>query len=118
MNRNDAPVVWSSDGNNDDNKKLRNKLRKKKHKPQAAAPKDPRDGVVRVRRETSGRGGKTVSTITGLSGDIDGIAKQLKQHCGTGGNVKNSVVEIQGDHVDTLMTWLSAQGHTVKRAGG
>ena len=79
------------------------------------------DGIVRVQRETKGRKGKGVTVITGLGLEPDGLrtlAKHLKQQCGTGGTVKNGTIEIQGDHRDTVVNTLSAQGYTVKRAGG
>lgn len=79
------------------------------------------DGVVRVSRETKGRGGKAVTLVKGVLRDEAGLAalgKQLKAACGSGGTVKDGVIEIQGDHVDRVMAALKAQGHTVKRAGG
>jgi translation initiation factor 1 len=79
------------------------------------------DGVVRVRRETKGRGGKTVTVITGLPGGDDAIkalAGDLKKRCGTGGTCKDGVVEIQGDHADLLVAELQKKGYTAKRAGG
>ncbi|MBL4567157.1 MAG: stress response translation initiation inhibitor YciH [Porticoccus sp.] len=79
------------------------------------------DGIVRIRREVSGRKGKGVTTITGLDltgAELKVLAKTLKQLCGTGGSVKNSVIEIQGDHREKIRTALEQQGHTVKLAGG
>ncbi|MBI2724834.1 MAG: translation initiation factor Sui1 [Polaromonas sp.] len=79
------------------------------------------DGVVRVSRETKGRGGKSVTLVKGLALDADALAqvgKQLKTACGSGGTVKEGVIEVQGDHVDTVMAALQKQGHLVKRAGG
>lgn len=79
------------------------------------------DGIARVRRETKGRGGKTVTTIAGLalSGeDIQVLAKDLKRRCGTGGSVKDGVIEIQGDHVDLLLDVLKVKGFTAKKTGG
>jgi len=81
----------------------------------------PSDGIVRIRREVSGRKGKGVTTISGLDmSDIDlkKLAKSLKQLCGTGGSVKNGIIEIQGDHREKIRESLECQGHTVKLAGG
>ncbi len=79
------------------------------------------DGTVRIRRETKGRKGKGVTTVSGLGlaeSDLKTLAKQLKQTCSTGGTVKDGVIEIQGDHRDTLKAQLEKLGHTVKLAGG
>jgi translation initiation factor 1 len=84
-----------------------------------AAPRG--DGTVRVVRETKGRKGKGVSLITGLPLGADALrelAKRLKQKCGSGGTVKDGVIEIQGDHRDKLVTELIAMGYDAKRAGG
>lgn len=81
----------------------------------------PGDGVVRLGREIQGRKGRGVTTITGLGldqGALKKLARQLKQQCGSGGRVKNGVIEIQGDHRDKLMRLLQNDGWTVKRAGG
>jgi translation initiation factor 1 len=81
----------------------------------------PNDGQVRVSREAKGRGGKAVSLVKGLplEGDaLVALAKQLKASCGSGGTVKDAVIEIQGDHVDRLVELLKTQGFKVKRAGG
>lgn len=86
-----------------------------------AAARPAGDGVVRVRRETKGRGGKTVTVITGLPGDDDALKKlagELKKRCGTGGTLKDGTVEIQGDHAELLVAELQKRGFTVKRAGG
>jgi translation initiation factor 1 len=87
----------------------------------AASPVPKGDGVVRVRRETKGRGGKTVTTVTGVpvsGGALDLLAAELKKRCGTGGTAKEGIIEIQGDHRDTLVAELSKRGFTVKLAGG
>jgi translation initiation factor 1 len=79
------------------------------------------DGIVRVGRETKGRRGKGVTVITGLclpERELRKLAGELKQKCGSGGTVKDGVIEIQGDHRDALLEELSRRGHTVKRAGG
>lgn len=79
------------------------------------------DGVVRVQRETKGRGGKAVTLVRGLPLDAAALAdlgKKLKAACGSGGTVKDGVVEVQGDHVVRVMTWLQGQGYKPKRVGG
>ena len=79
------------------------------------------DGVVRVSRETKGRGGKAVTVVKGVLLDAAALAelgKQLKAACGSGGTVKDGVIEVQGDHCDRVVQLLKAQGYTVKRAGG
>ena len=86
---------------------------------QAAAPKG--DGVVRVSRETKGRGGKAVTVVRGVALAPDPLAdlgKQLRTSCGSGGTVKDGVIEVQGDHADRVVELLKARGHNVKRAGG
>ncbi len=79
------------------------------------------DGIVRVGRETKGRKGKGVTLISGLPLDeasLQHLAKQLKQRCGSGGTVKDGVIEIQGDHRSLLLDELTKQGYRVKQAGG
>jgi translation initiation factor 1 len=79
------------------------------------------DGIVRVRRETKGRKGKTVTVVTGVPLDDAGIkslAGELKRRCGGGGTVSDGTIEIQGDHADLLVTELTRRGFTVRRAGG
>ena len=79
------------------------------------------DGVVRVSLQTKGRGGKSVTLVKGLPLDAVGLAelaKQLRNACGSGGTVKDGVVEVQGDHVATVMAALQKQSYVVKRAGG
>lgn len=78
-------------------------------------------GVVRVGRETAGRRGKGVTVITGLGlapAQLEALCTQLKKKCGSGGTVKNGVIEIQGDHRDLLVAELTKLGRTVKRSGG
>lgn len=79
------------------------------------------DGIVRIRRETSGRKGKGVTTISGIpltDAELKTLAKTLKKRCGTGGAVKDGVIEIQGDHRETLQQALTSLGYQVKLAGG
>lgn len=79
------------------------------------------DGIVRVSRETKGRKGKGVTLVTGIPMDekeLKAYAKVLKAKCGTGGTVKDGVVEIQGDQRDLLVPLLEHKGWVVKRSGG
>ena len=78
------------------------------------------DGIVRVGRSTKGRRGKVVSTVTGVPLEEDALAAlagELKRRCGTGGALKEGVIEIQGDHRDTLVAELEQRGYRVKRSG-
>lgn len=87
--------------------------------PRTAKPEG--DGVVRVRRESKGRRGKTVTTISGVplaADDLRELAGELKRRCGTGGSAKDGIIEIQGDHRDVLAEELRGRGYTVKFAGG
>jgi translation initiation factor 1 len=86
-----------------------------------AEPAPAGDGIVRIRRETKGRGGKTVTTVSGVpSGGeaLRGLASELKRRCGTGGTAKDGVIEIQGDHRETIAAELSRRGFIVRLAGG
>ena len=79
------------------------------------------DGTVRVRRETKGRGGKTVTTVTGIPVNqisLSALLKDLKKLCGAGGTLKDHTIEIQGDHCDRLIEYLTAKGFPTKRSGG
>lgn len=79
------------------------------------------DGIVRVSRETKGRAGKGVTLVKGVPLDDDALValgKTLKAACGSGGTVKDGVIEVQGDHIDKVMAALQKQGFKVKRAGG
>jgi translation initiation factor 1 len=86
-----------------------------------AKPLPPSDGIVRVRLETKGRKGKGVTVIAGVpagAAELEQIGRELKQRCGSGGTVKDGVIEIQGDHRDPVMEELRKRGWTVKKAGG
>lgn len=79
------------------------------------------DGIVRVSRESKGRGGKTVTVIKGVvlePAALTALSKRLRNACGAGGTEKDGVLEIQGDHCDRVVATLAAEGFTVKRAGG
>ncbi|MDN0005165.1 stress response translation initiation inhibitor YciH [Providencia stuartii] len=88
-------------------------------KPKGQRPKG--DGIVRIRRETSGRKGKGVCVVTGLDLEDDALAKlaaELKKKCGCGGSVKDGDIEIQGDKRELIKQLLEAKGYQVKLAGG
>ena len=110
MARRDAKVVWSSsDGD----------LRKARDPQLKARLQD--GGRVKVRRETSGRRGKAVTTVSGVPLGDDGLrelAGRLKKRCGVGGSVKGGIIELQGDHRDTVVEVLEADGYDVVLAGG
>ena len=79
------------------------------------------DGIARVRRESKGRGGKTVTTITGVPLAEDALkelATTLKKRCGTGGALKDGIIEIQGDHVGRLLGELIKRGVQAPWSGG
>jgi translation initiation factor 1 len=76
---------------------------------------------VRVARETKGRAGKGVTTVSGLPmtlTDIEALATKLKKRCGSGGTVREGVIEIQGDHRDVIVAELIKLGWPAKRSGG
>ena len=85
-----------------------------------AKPAPAGDGVVRVSRQSKGRGGKTVTLVKGLALDAAALAalgKQLRTACGSGGTAKDGVLEIQGDHCELVMALLAQHGHQPRRAG-
>jgi translation initiation factor 1 len=110
MARRDPRVVWSSDDG--DLRKARDPgLTARRHA----------GGRVRVKRETSGRRGKAVTTVHDVPLDDAGLkelAGRLKKRCGVGGSVKEGVVELQGDHRDVVVELLRADGYDVVLAGG
>ncbi|MDO6681366.1 MULTISPECIES: translation initiation factor Sui1 [unclassified Oceanobacter] len=85
-------------------------------------PEQPQgDGIVRLARETKGRGGKVVTLVTGvplIGAELKTLAKELKKKCGVGGVLKDGVIEIQGEQRDLLMSELTRRGFTVKKSGG
>jgi translation initiation factor 1 len=85
------------------------------------APNASGDGIVRVQKESKGRGGKVVTLVTGLNLDDDTLKKlagELMRVCGAGGAIKDAVIEIQGDHRDALIPVLQKEGYRVKKVGG
>jgi translation initiation factor 1 len=78
-------------------------------------------GAVRVGREIKGRAGKGVTTVTGLplsAADLEALAGRLKKRCGSGGTVREGVIEIQGEHRDTIVSELGKLGWPAKKSGG
>ena len=79
-------------------------------------------GRVEVRRETGGRGGKTVTTVSGLVGiglpEKEQLTKKMRGACGCGGTVKEGVIEIQGDQRETVARILTEAGFRAVMAGG
>ena len=93
--------------------------------PQAAARKTapvqknavPDDGVIRVFREK--RRASHVTLVHGIpANEIEATGKDLRRRCGTGGTTKNGIVELQGDHRDTILAYFSERGVRAKKAGG
>ena len=109
----DTRVVWSSDDG--DLRKARDPDKQRARELERAG------GWVKVRRETSGRRGKAVTTVAGVPLDDDGLkelAGRLKKRCGVGGSLKDGVIEIQGDHRDAVLDVLRADGYDAVLAGG
>ncbi len=85
------------------------------------APGAARPAAVRVGRETKGRAGKGVTTVTGLPlapPELEALAGRLKKRCGSGGTVRQGVIEIQGEHRDAIVAELLEAGWQAKRSGG
>jgi translation initiation factor 1 len=77
-------------------------------------------GVIRVSRESKGRKGKTVTLVSGLplsDEDLRGLLSDLKRRCGSGGALKDGLLEIQGDHRDVIIEELHKRGFSAKKAG-
>jgi translation initiation factor 1 len=79
-------------------------------------------GRVEIRRETGGRGGKTVTTASGFVGiglpEKEELAKKIQKACGAGGTVKDGQIEIQGDKREAVAKILAAAGFQPVMAGG
>jgi translation initiation factor 1 len=85
------------------------------------APGAARASAVRVGREIKGRAGKGVTTVTGLPlslAHLGALATQLKKRCGSGGTVRDGVIEVQGDHRDVIVAELVKLGWPAKKSGG
>jgi translation initiation factor 1 len=78
---------------------------------------------LEIRREKSGRGGKTVTTIKGFPVHIcqkerSKLLKILKSSLGTGGTWNTSTMELQGDRRDDVFYWFKNAGFSPVLAGG
>ena len=105
-------TVWSSEDGD---------LRKKEQTTSHAKSLPPQQQTAYLHRESGGRGGKVVSVVKNLiltEDDLKALAKKLKQECGTGGTVKDGLIEIQGEHRERMAEMLTKLGYKVKIAGG
>ena len=105
-------TVWSSEQGD---------LRKKENKSAPAKSLPPQQQTAYLHRESKGRGGKAVTLVKNLTlspADMKTLAKKLKAVCGSGGTVKDSVIEIQGEHREKIAAALEKMGYKVKIAGG
>ena len=105
-------TVWSSEQGD---------LRKKENKSAPAKSLPPQQQTAYLHRESKGRGGKAVTLVKNLTlspADMKNMAKKLKAVCGSGGTVKDSVIEIQGEHREKIAAALEKMGYKVKVAGG
>lgn len=107
-------TVWSSEQGDTRNNK-------EQHKPSALKSLPPEQQTVYLHRESKGRGGKGVILLKGLvltEADLSALAKTIKQACGSGGTVKDGVIEIQGDQREKIADVLRKLGYKIKMAGG
>ena len=112
MSKNESRTVWSSEQGD---------LRKNKEHPVGAKSLPPRGQTAYLHRESSGRGGKAVTVVKNLvlsPENLKALAKKLKQECGTGGTVRDGVIEIQGEQRERIAEVLRELGYKVKIAGG
>lgn len=112
MSKRESRTVWSSDQGD---------LRKQETNRPKGNSLPPQQQTVYLHRDTKGRGGGTVTLVKKLvlsEQDIKDLAKKLKQLCGSGGTVKDGVIEIQGEHREKIAEALKNMGYKVKIAGG
>ena len=121
-NDNKHSLVYSTE-NGDLRKEVASKSNSKSNPlaKQDTHPGIKNDGIIRIRREIKGRGGKTVTMIYGLpmkGVDLENFAKTIKQSCGTGGQLSDGILMIQGDKANFILSVLTDKGYTAKLAGG
>jgi translation initiation factor 1 len=112
MSKDETRTVWSSEEGD---------LRKKKDLTPGGRSLPPAQQIVYLHRESSGRAGKAVTLVKNLAlsdEDLKSLAKKLKQECGTGGTVKEGVIEMQGEQRQKIAAVLQKLGYKVKIAGG
>lgn len=105
-------TVWSSNDGD---------IRKKNQSSAHTKSLPPQQQMIYLHRESSGRAGTPVSLVKNLvlsADDLKALAKKLKQQCGTGGTIKDGVIEIQGEHRQKISEILIKLGYKVKIAGG
>ena len=112
MPKNEHRTVWSTEYGD---------LRKKENKSSPVISLPPQQQTAYLHRESKGRGGKAVTLIKNLAlseADMKSLAKKLKALCGSGGTVKDGMIEIQGEHRNKIAGALQKLGYKVKIAGG
>ena len=110
-NQSGKRIVYSEFGNVDNSAALQRGIQE--------VPQNQQN--LKVEASRKGRGGKTVTIISGFQGKpetLADLAKQLKAQCGTGGTVKENEIEIQGKHKQTLLEILTKLGYKAKISGG
>ena len=120
---NDKVLVYSTESGfiSKSSQPSSNKKKSKKRPSPASAIKNSNKQGVRIQRESKGRGGKSVSVITGLNLEtaaLKKLGKTLKAQLGTGGAIKDGNIESQGDHREKLLELLEKAGIKAKIAGG
>jgi len=109
-------TVWSSEAGD-----LRKKAPSPQPSPEGRGRITPQQQTIYLHRESGGRGGKAVTLVKNLvlsTEELKSLAKRLKQECGTGGTIKNGVIEIQGEQRERIAAVLKNLGYRVKIAGG
>ncbi len=112
MPKNESNTVWSSEQGD---------LRKQTQTSANLKSLPPQQQTIYLHRDSSGRGGKAVTLVKKLvlsEDDLKALAKKLKQECGTGGTIKDGIIEIQGEHREKIAAVLQKLGYKTKIAGG